>query len=433
MKVFKIYFLALLLIFVFPVIAQEKTGDDGVKPEGSASEEDADEEDGEEEEEEDENAAAVEEKTDEAKDEEAAPAEEKAAEVKPEEAKPAEEKTAEVKPEEAKPAEPEVKEEPKVAVKIEGESEDAEKSEEEKEKKNKKFNVSLRNGFSHGLSKERKSFVYNLTLGASYTLPWKIAMSASVGLNALYRYDMNSVVPMESGEMSTETVDYGKFDGTPLNIGLSKSFPLFWEIGGSLGINAGLPFTSTELWEQYNIYTILSVNLGLMRSFKIAKETSLMTGFSFDYTKTFAKDDYAWDDYDNSMLSPIAEHSMSLALSLALTYKEFTLAVGGGLNIDKLYSSSQVVFYPDEDNVKSGTEYQGWSYSFSFNVSASYKLKDWNFVIGAMTNAPESDSGNYAGYNAVAGDPNVDNGSVNYPLKAKYTRVFANIGYSYSF
>ncbi|MDX9806677.1 MAG: hypothetical protein RBT87_12685, partial [bacterium] len=65
-------------------------------------------------------------------------------------------------------------------------------------------------------------------------------------------------------------------------------------------------------------------------------------------------------------------------------------------------------------------------------ASVSYSIKEWSFGIGVMTNAPEYDSGNYT-YNAVPGDPAVDNGSANYPFKPKYTRVFANIGYSYSF
>lgn len=420
MKVFKIYFLALLLIFAFPVTAQES--EEGVtEPEGSASE-DAEEE----EEEEGEEAEA-----------------EKPAEVKPQEdAKEEAKEEPKVEPKEEPKVEPtvepkpEVKEEPKVSVKVESESKEEEKSEEEKEKENKKFSVSLTNGFSHGVAKERKSFAYNLTLGASYALPWQLNFSAGVGLSALYRYDMESAVALESGEASTEKIDYGKFDGTPLNLGLSKAFPLFWEIGGSLGISAGLPFTSTELWEQYNIYTMLSVSLGLKRSFKLAKETSLSTGFGFGYTKTFAKHDYAWDDYQNSILDQINEHAMTIGLSLSLAYKDFSLAVRGGYNISKSYSVESVSFnYGDSNNTeakKSETIYQPWSYSFSFSVSASYTVKDWNFALGAATNAPEFDSGNYT-FDTVPGDPAVNNGSANYPFKPKYTRVFANIGYSYSF
>jgi hypothetical protein len=407
LKVFKIYFLALLLIFAFPVTAQES--EEGVtEPEGSASE-DADEEDKEEE------------------------GEETEAE-KPAEVKPQEDAKEPLKPQ---AVEPEAKEEPKVSVKVESESKEEEKSEEEKEKENKKFSVSLSNGFSHGVAKERKSFAYNLTLGASYALPWQLNFSAGVGLSALYRYDMESAVSIESGEASTEKIDYGQFDGTPLTLGLSKAFPLFWEIGGSLGISAGLPFTSTELWEQYNIYTMLSVSLGLKRSFKLAKETSLSTGFGFGYTKTFAKHDYAWDDYQNSILDQINEHAMTIGLSLSLAYKDFSLAVSGGYNISRSYSVESLSFdYGDSNDTeakKSGTVYQPWSYSFSFRVSASYNVKDWNFALGVATNAPEFESGNYTGYNTVAGDKEVINPTSNYPFKPKYTRVFANIGYSYSF
>jgi hypothetical protein len=70
LKVFKIYFLSLLLVFAFPVLAQENSGEGEVEPEKSVSE-DTEEEDVEEEEE------AETEK----------PAEAKPEEVKPEEAK----------------------------------------------------------------------------------------------------------------------------------------------------------------------------------------------------------------------------------------------------------------------------------------------------------------------------------------------------------
>jgi hypothetical protein len=410
LKVFKIYFLSLLLVFAFPVLAQENSGEGEVEPEKSVSE-DTEEEDVEEEEE--------------------------AETEKPAEAKPEEVKPEEVKPEpvvETPAAAPEVKEEPKVAVKIEGESGD-EKSEDEKEKENKKFNISLINGFSHGFSKERKAFSYNLTLGASYVFPWQIAFSADVGLNALYRYDLDSSAGGYDDSMS-EKIDSGKFDGTPLNLGLSKGFPIVWDIGGNLGISVGLPFTSTELWEQYEIYTMLTASLGLARPFKVGKETSVIPAFNFSYTKTFAKNDYAMDEYQNDILSPINEHTFVMGLNLALTYKGLKLAVNGGYIISRNYSVTSMPddLYGDGDysGTKLGTTYQDWSHVFSFGASVSYSLKEWSFGLGVTTNAPEYDSGNYV-FEAVPGDPAVDNGSANYPFKPKYTRVFANIGYSYSF
>lgn len=426
MKVFKVYFLTLLLIFMVPVLAEdtaEESGgtDEAVSEEAEQSKEEV--------------------KKDEAeKKEEAKEEAEKEAEQKPEEAvkAPAEE----TKVEEQKPAEPapmvEVKvEEPKVTAKVESEGEGEADKKDDKEKSNKKFNVSVSNGFSHGLSKERKSFSYNLNVGLSYVLPWEINFAAGVGLNALYRYDMESASVNEANEGSSGVVNYGKFDGTPFNLGLSRGFPLFWEIGGSLGINVSLPFTSTELWDQYNIYTMLSAELGIVRSFKVAKETSITAGFSFGYTKTFAKEDYAWDDFQNDLLSQINEHSFDLGLELALAYKSVSLKIGGGYNISRNYSVESVSYnYGDPNDTeakKSETIYQPWSYAFSFKALLGYRHKDWNFVLGAMTNAPEYENGNYNGFDSVAGDPDVNNGSSNYPFKPKYTRVFANIGYSYSF
>ncbi len=418
MKVFKIYFLSLLLIFAFPVLAQENAGEGETEPEKSVSEDtedDVEEEEG-----------------------EAESKEEKPAEAKPEEVKPEEVKPAEVKPEpvaETPVATPEVREEPKVAVKIEGEPEGEKGKDDGKEKENKKFNISIINGFSHGFAKERKSFSYNLTLGASYMFPWQIAFSADVGLNALYRYDLDNSIPTEGGYATDEKIDSGVFDGTPLNLGLSKAFPVVWNIGGNLGISAGLPFTSTELWEQYKIYTMLTASLGFARPFKVGKETSVVPAFNFSYTKTFAKYDYDTDPYQNTISSPINEHTFVLGLNLSLAYKGLKLAVNGGYVISRNYSVTSMPedWYGDGDHRKQGTVYQDWSYIFSFGASISYSIKEWSFGLGVRTNAPEYDSGNYVGFPTVAGDPAVDNGSANYPFKPKYTRVFANIGYSYSF
>lgn len=418
MKVFKMYFLALLLTAFMPLTAQdvaEEESGETAKVEQEEAAESSDE---------------VKEEEKEAEKEEAS-AEEKKAEGEKKEAK-VEEKPAaeEKKPEVAEKEEAEKKEVVADAtIKIEDEKEGEDSEEEEKDKDPKKFSVSITNGFSHGVAKERKSFNYNLNLGASYLLPWKIGMSASVGLNALYKYGMDSAVAVTDGFASGDKVSHGVFDGTPLNIGFNRAFPLFWDIGSSLGINISLPFTSTELWEQYNIYTMLTASVGANRAFKVAKETSITFSLGFSYTKTFAKYDYAWDDYQNDMLGPIQEHTLVPGASLAFKYKDFGLSVGGSLNIGKLYSSSPVENY----DYKSSAEYQEWYYGFSFRAAADYSIKGWNIVLGVMTNAPEKESGGYAGYDEVAGDPDVKNPSANYPFKGKYTRVFANIGYSYSF
>lgn len=426
MKVFKVYFLALLLIFMVPLLAlaEEKAAEEGgsedaVSQEAAESTEEVKKEDAEKKDE----KPADEENAEAEKSAEVQPAQMEPTEVKPAEVKPAEEKTAEMKP-----AEPQA-DEPKVTAKVESEGEGEADKKDDKEKSDKKFSVSVTNGFSHGLSKERKSFGYNLNLGASYSFPWKMVFAADVGLNAGYRYDMDSAVAPETGETSDGKIDSGKFDGTPLNLGLSMPFPLFWEIDGVAGINVGLPFTSTELWEQYQVYMMLTVNLGLNRSFKIAKETSLGIGFNFDYTKTFSKEGYAWDDLSNEVLDIVTEHNFGLNLGLSLSYKSASLKLGGGYIIARNYKMS----YTEDTDWTSSVSDQEWYYLFTFGASLSYSYKDWNFAIGARTNASEYDNGNYSGFNTVAGDPTVKNGSANYPFKPKYTVVFANIGYSYSF
>ena len=421
MKVFKMYFLALLVVAFLPLTAQ-----DGAEKESGGETAEVEKKE----------AVQSSEETKEEKKEAEKESEEASAEEKKEKEK------AEVEKKEAKAEEKPVKEEKKAVVtmekkeavadatlKIEDE-EDGEDAEEEKDKDPKKFSVSVTNGFSHGVAKERKSFNYNLSIGASYQLPWKIGMSAGVGLNALYRYDLESALALEDGTQTSEKVDQGVFDGTPLNIGFNRAFPLFWDIGSMISVNVSLPFTSTVMWEQYNIYTILSGDVRVNRAFKIAKETSITLILGYSYSKTFAKEDYAWDDYQDTLLSPINEHSMAPWATISFKYKDFGLTVAGRYNIDRIYSTFQAE-YPDGEKVSD--TYTPWTYSFSFTSVASYSIKSWNLALGVMTNAPEMESGGYTGYDVVEGDPNVKNPSKNYPFKGKYTRVFANIGYSYSF
>ena len=175
---------------------------------------------------------------------------------------------------------------------------------------------------------------------------------------------------------------------------------------------------------------MLNANVGVMRAFKVAKETSISFAMSFSYTKTFAKEDYAWDDYQDSALSPIQEHSLVPGAALSFKYKDFGLSVGGSFNIGRFYSSDKAKY---DDGTEVGGYYQEWHYGFSFRASANYSIKDWNLVLGVMTNAPEKESGGYKGQEAYAGELKIDDPSANYPFKGKYTRVFANIGYSYSF
>lgn len=435
MKVFKMYFLALLLVVFLPLAAQDNSENESGE---EAAVEKTESAEGAEKAEEEKKEAGIEKKEASAEEKEekagAGKKEAKAEEKKPEEAEKKEAKVEEkpVKEEKKAEAKPEKKEEAvaDATLKIEDEEKGEDTEDEKKDEDPKKFSVNISNGFGHNVAKERKSFGYSLSVGASYQLPWKIGMSAGVGLAAGYRYDLEEAKPMEDGSQSTEKISAGVFDGTPLNIGFSRAFPLFWDIGSSIGINVSLPFTSTMLWEQYNIYTILSGEVRVNRAFKIAKETSITLILGYSYSKTFAKNDYAWDDYQNTMLSTINEHSMAPWATVSLKYKDFSLAVAGRYNIDRSYSTFQAE-YPD--GVKVSDTYTPWTYSFSFSTVASYSIKSWNLALGVATNAPEVESGNYVGYETFEGDPEVKNPSKNYPFKGKYTRVFANIGYSYSF
>jgi len=397
MRVLGMCFLALLLFLTLPVSAQEY---DYNEPESG---EETEEETGEENEE---------------------VAEEAAKEVEEE---PFQEEK-DVAEEKVTPA-PEPKPDVTVAVEVAGE----EKEEEAEKKDDKKFGLSITNGFNHGFAKERKNFGYNLNLGLSYALPWKLNFAAGVGLRVQYKYDMLSAAAQEDGMIPTERVDYAVFDGTPLSMSLEKGFPLFWDIGGSLSVTLALPFTSTQLWEKNKVYAMLGTNLKLGRPFKVGKETTLTPGFGFAYQKNFAKYRQVWDNSQNMPLYSLNEHDIGLGFNLALAHKSVTFAVGAGYGISKNYGDGpDKDFYGDGD-FRETTQYQEWTYGFAFNTSLSYRYKGWNFSGGVATEAPEFDNGNYSGFDTVPGDPSVKSGTYNYPFKARYTRVFANIGYSYSF
>ena len=415
LKVFRFYFLALLLICALPVFAQEAPASEGASEQSEA-------------------AAPAQEAPAEAAQQDEAPAAEQPAETAPaEEAAPAKEE-AEPAKEEAEPAKEE-------APAQEAESGDEESSDLEKElaaqaedpdaagdkadeQNPPKFTVGINNGLSHGFAKERKSFAYTLNVFANYNLPEDFSLSASVGLRESYRYGMSVAYANEDGSQSTSDVNYSKFDGTPLNIGLSKGF----EIAGlmaSVGIGVSLPFTSVELWDQYKIRTILGVDLGLAKNWNVAQDTTLGLSFGFSYGKTFASEEYAWDDYSNEPLGANQEHDIALSLGLGINYKGFGFKVTGGYNFGKDYQMSSKSYY--YDNFQGSIEDTSWYYLFSFGATASYTVKGFVFALGVRTNAPEFDNGNYEGFKELPGDPDVKNGSTNYPFKAKYTTVFANI------
>ena len=436
MKVFRFYFLALLLICALPVFAQEAEASESAPVQDeAASAQEAPAEDAQQNGEATDEVKANAEKAQEeleaetAKEKEEAPAPAPAEEKAPAESAPA-------PAEEKAPAEEGQSDlEAELAAQA-GESDSAELAKAEEEKKEEKqpaFTVGLNNTFSHGFAKERKSFGYTLSIFASYNLPYEFAVSLDVGLREAYRYGMTLASSNEDGTKSTSDLDYSQFDGTPLNIGLSKGFEVGGGVLGSVGISASIPFTSKEMWDQYKIRTILGVDLGLAKNWEVAKETVLGLSFGFSYGKTFAKEDFPMDEYANEPLGANQEHSIAFVLALGITYKGFGFKVNGGYNLGKDYKYNAHNDYYD-DWSKSGTlDDSEWYYLFSFGATASYSVKGFVFALGVATNAPEFDNGNYEGFKELPGDPEVKNGSTNYPFKAKYTTVFANIGYSYSF
>ena len=435
MKVFRFYFLALLLICALPVFAQEAPASEGAQEqsEAAAPAQEAPAEAAQQDE-----AAAAEQPAEAAPAEEAAPAKDEApAEEAPapaEEKAPAEEAPAPA--EEKAPAEEGQSDlEAELAAQAD-ESDSAELAKAEEDKKAEKttgFTVGLNNSFSHGFAKERKSFAYTLNIFASYSLPLEFAISVDVGLREAYRYGMTLASSNEDGTKSTSDLNYSKFDGTPLNIGLSKGFMIPGEVLISLGIGASIPFTSKELWDQYKIRTILGVDLGIAKNFKLPKEVMLGLSFGFSYAKTFAEDDYAWDDYSNEPLGANQNHDIGLSLAVGVGYKGFNFKVSGGYNIGSDFRTDAGKYYYDDWSKEGTVSDSNWYYLFSFGATASYTIKGFVFALGVRTNAPEFDNGNYEGFTELPGDPEVKNGSTNYPFKAKYTTVFANIGYSYSF
>jgi len=433
LKVFKFYFLALLLICALPVSAQEAAADNAAAPAQEAPAEAAPQND----------PAAAEQPAEAAPAEEAAqPKEEAPAEeaAQPKEEAPAEEAA---QPKEEAPAKEETPAddgqsdlEAELAAQADDKSESEELAKAEEEKKDEKktsLTVGINNGFSHGFAKERKSFGYTLNIFAAYNLPLEFAISADVGLRESYRYGMSVAYSNEDGSESTEDLSASKFDGTPLNIGLSKGFAIAGGVGGSIGIGVSLPFTSKELWDVYDVRTILGVNLGIGKNFQLPKEVTLGLSFGFSYAKTFAEYDAAWEKYSNEPLGYLQNHDIGLTLGLGIGYKGFGFQLSGGYSFGSDFKLDTGKYYYD-DMDKGGTiDDSSWYYTFSFSARASYTIKGFVFALGVATNAPEFDNGNYEGFSELPGDPEVKNGATNYPFKAKYTTVFANIGYSYSF
>ena len=451
LKVFKLYFLALLLIFALPVFGQEAPAPEGTPAQGdtAAPAQEAPAETAQQNE-----AAAAEQPAEAAPAEEAAPAKEEAEPAKEEapkeEAEPAKEEAP--KKEEAEPAKEEApkeeapKEEAPAAeegqsdleaeLAAQAEGADAETAAGDKAAENEKqptFTIGINNGLSHGFAKERKTFAYTLNVFAAYNFPLEFTASLNVGLREAYRYGMSEAVATEAGVESSSDLNYSKFDGTPFTLGLSKGFPIAGGVVGSIGVSAAIPFTSKEMWDVYDIRTILGVDLSLAKNFQLPKEVTLGLSFGFSYAKTFADNDAAWDPYSNEPLGYLQNHDIGLVLGLGIGYKGFGFKLSGGYSFGSDFKLSTSKYYYDDWDKGGTIDDSSWYYLFSFGATASYAYKGFVFALGVRTNAPEFDNGNYEGFTERPGDPEVKDGATNYPFKAKYTTVFANIGYSYSF
>ena len=424
MKVFRFYFLALLLIFSLPVFAQEAEASESAPDEAASAQTEDARQNGEATDDVKANADKAQEELEaETAKKEEAPAETPAA--------PAENK-AQTEPAQAEDGQSDLEAELAAQADDKAESEELAKAEEAKKaEKQSSFTVGINNTFSHGFAKERKSFGYTLNVFASYQLPLDFSISADLGLRESYRYGMSEAVATEAGLESSSDLNYSKFDGTPLNIGLSKGFEVGAGINASVGIGVSIPCTSKELWDVYGVRTILGVDLGLAKNFKLPKDVMLGLSFGFNYAKTFAEYDAAWDPYSNEPLGYLQNHDISLALSVGIGYKGFGFKVSGGYSFGSDFKLNTKDYYYEDFN--GSIEDSEWYYAFSFGATASYAYKGFVFALGVRTNAPEFDNGNYEGFTELPGDPEVKNGSTNYPFKAKYTTVFANIGYSYNF
>ena len=427
---FRFYFLALLLICALPVFAQEaEVSESAPEQSDAAAAQEAPAEDAQQ------NGEAtsddVKANADKAQEEleaETANKEETPAEAP---AAPAEEK-AEAEPAPAEDGQSDLEAELAAQADDKSESEELAKAEEEKKaEKQTSFTIGIKNSLSHGFAKERKSFGYTLNVFASYQLPLEFSISADLGLRESYRYGMSEAVATEAGMTSSSDLNYSKFDGTPLNIGVAKGFEIGGGVNGSIGIGVSIPCTSKELWDVYGVRTILGVDLGLSKNFKLPKEVFLGLSFGFSYAKTFAEYDAAWEPYSNEPLGYLQNHDINLALSLGIGYKGFGFQLSGGYSFGSDYKLNTKDYYYDD--IHGSISDSDWYYLFSFAATASYSIKGFVFALGVRTNAPEFDDGHYEGFNELPGDPEVKNGATNYPFKAKYTTVFANIGYSYSF
>jgi len=342
-----------------------------------------------------------------------------------------EEKASEESATTAEPAETPKAEELSAEVKEEGEKE--EKKEEEEEKK---YSVGLTNVFSQNTNANRPNFGYALTLSAGYTMPWELNLSASIGFAYNLSYARTREAAFDtSGYAEEKMLNHYSFDGTPLQMGLSRKFMIpIAEIGVTPSIGWSLPFTSRMLWEVYTQRSTLGPSVTIDRAFKLMEGMTLSIAYTCAYAYNFAEYDWAWDKYSNQPIDVNVQMAFTNMLSIAWSFKSFSLRIGAG------YESS--IKYGEFNQVETVAKHQLWDHSVIFQGAANYTMKgftdndNFTFGLGFTTAGPEFEDGNFVDASLPGGEsyPNYKK-SAGYltPFAGKYTKIAATIGYNYSF
>jgi len=348
---------------------------------------------------------------------------------------PVEEAVAEEKKEE--PAASAPAEEPKGETTVSAEvKEEGEPKKEEEKKEEKKYTVGLTNVLSQNVNADRPNFGYALTVSGSYTMPWEISLSASIGFayNLAFAREREAYFD-EAGYATSKTLNHYSFDGTPLQIEVNRRFTIpTVEIGVTPSLGWSLPFTNRMLWEVYTQRSTLSPSVTIDRAFKLMEGMTLSLAYTCAYAYNFVEYDWAWDKYNNEPLDVNVQMALTNMLTISWSFKKFALRIGAG------YESS--LKYGELGQEETIAKHQLWDHAVIFQGAASYTLQGFtendNFIfgVGFTTAGPEFEDGNFvdASLPDKGAYPNYKK-SAGYltPFAGKYTKISATIGYNYSF
>ncbi|HOW52413.1 MAG TPA: hypothetical protein PLV42_10270 [bacterium] len=323
-------------------------------------------------------------------------------------------------------------------VKPEDEGKQEEEKKEEEKKEEKKYNVSLMNILSHNVSKDRPVFGYVLNLAGGVTLPWELSLGASVGLAYTLQWARPDSSNVGGGIYDEDTINHYLFDGTPLNIDLSRRFTIpKAEINITPSISWALPFTSKTLWEVYTLRSMLSFGVAVDRSFKLAEGLTLTLAYNGSYTKAFAEYSGAWDDSQNDFQDFNVEHSFANMINVSLAYKGLSIKLGYGYVNERVWNNVT--------QTADAATYQPWVHSVMYSGGIGYGLPGFvdgdNFIfgVGFQTGGPEFEDGRMARFDysaatsSAAEKDSQEKSLYMYPFNPRFTKIQATIGYSYSF